>query len=55
MIVEHGYPFPDFFRTKFVRQDGSKENKRFYGETAHMDVQRYVEDQGFMIRALDLI
>ena len=46
VIVENGYPFPDFYRVVYTI-DGVKKSKLFYGETAWSDVQRFVYDLGF--------
>jgi hypothetical protein len=44
--VEHGYPFPDFYRVTTIT-DGVKKSKLFYGETAWMKVNNFVYDLGF--------
>lgn len=44
--IESGYPFPDFYRATYTI-DGARKSKLFYGETAWMDVQRFVQDLGF--------
>ena len=46
VIVEQGYPFPDFYRVTYT-VDGIKKSKLFYGETAWMDGERFVSDLGF--------
>ena len=46
VIVEQGYPFPDFYRVTYTI-DGIKKSKLFYGETAWMDGERFVSDLGF--------
>lgn len=48
-MVERGEPFPDFYRvTTFdVERNPLKKSKLFYGESAWMDVNRYVRDFGF--------
>jgi hypothetical protein len=45
--VEEGYPFPDFYRVTYTI-DNNKKSKLFYGETAWMDVNRFVYDLGFI-------
>jgi hypothetical protein len=45
-MIEHGYPFPDFFRVTYTI-DGVKKSKLFYGENAHNDTERFVYDLGF--------
>ena len=47
VVVEQGYPFPDFYRVTLVESDGKKSSKLFYGETAWNDTERYVYDLGF--------
>ena len=46
VLVEQGYPFPDFYRVTYTI-DGVKKSKLFYGETAWMDGERFVSDLGF--------
>lgn len=46
VIVENGYPFPDFYRVTYT-VDGIKKSKLFYGESAFHNVIRFVEDLGF--------
>ena len=46
--VYNGYPFPDFYKVVWYPLYGpKKEQKLFYGESAHFDVERYVSDLGF--------
>lgn len=47
VMVEQGYPFPDFYRVTLVESDGKKSSKLFYGERAHRDTERFVYDLGF--------
>jgi len=48
ITVERGEPFWDFYRVRYVNHtNGDKISKLFYGESAHFEVQRYVEDHGF--------
>jgi hypothetical protein len=44
--VENGYPFFDFYRVTYTI-DNSKKSKLFYGESAWMEVNRFVYDLGF--------
>lgn len=46
VMIEHGYPFHDFYRVTY-KVDGVKKSKLFYGETAHNDTERFVYDLGF--------
>jgi hypothetical protein len=46
VLVEQGYPFPDFYRVTY-KIEGVKKSKLFYGETAWSDVERFVYDLGF--------
>ena len=46
VTVERGYPFPDFYRVKYV-VGGVKKSKLFYGETSWSDTERFVYDLGF--------
>jgi hypothetical protein len=45
-MVEHGYPFPDFYRVTYI-VDGVKKSKLFYGETAWNKTEMFVYDLGF--------
>ena len=47
VMIERGYPFPDFYRVTFFESDSKKSTKLFYGETAHRDTERFVYDLGF--------
>jgi len=44
--VEHGYPFPDFYRVTYTI-DNVKKSKLFYGESAWNDTERFAYDLGF--------
>jgi hypothetical protein len=46
VLVEEGYPFPDFYRVTTVT-NGVKKSKLFYGESAHSQVEMFVYDLGF--------
>lgn len=46
VMIENGYPFPDFYRVTYTI-DGVKKSKLFYGETAYNDTERFVYDMGF--------
>ena len=46
VIVEQGYPFPDFYRVTYT-VDGIKKSKLFYGETAWNHTEMFVYDMGF--------
>jgi hypothetical protein len=46
VLVEQGYPFPDFYRVTY-KIDGVKKSKLFYGESAWNDAERFVYDLGF--------
>ena len=46
VMVEQGYPFPDFYRVSYTI-NGAKKSKLFYGESAWMNVNRLVRDIGF--------
>lgn len=46
VMIEQGYPFPDFYRVTYTI-DGVKKSKLFYGEVAHNDAERFVSDLGF--------
>jgi len=49
VTVERGTPFDDFYRVRHVNHETNKKtSKLFYGESAHFEVQRYVEDLGFV-------
>lgn len=45
VIVENGYPFPDFYRVTYTI-DGVKKSKLFYGESAWNQTERFVYDLG---------
>ena len=48
VTVERGEPFPDFYRVRHINNETNKKtSKLFYGESAHLEVQRYVSDLGF--------
>ena len=47
VVVENGYPFPDFYRVIWKPTNGKKVSKLFYGERAWNDTERYVYDLGF--------
>lgn len=47
VLVERGYPFPDFYKVTFRPKNGKKVSKLFYGESAWNEVERYVYDLGF--------
>jgi len=49
VLVERGYPFPDFYKVTFRPKGEGKANrpKYFYGESAWNEVERYVYDLGF--------
>ena len=47
VLVERGYPFPDYYKVTWRPTNGKKVSKLFYGETAWMDTERYVYDLGF--------
>jgi hypothetical protein len=47
VLVERGYPFPDYYKVTFRPKNGKRVSKLFYGETAWMDTERYVYDLGF--------
>ena len=46
VLVEQGYPFPDFFRVTY-KIDGVKKSKLFYGESAWNQAEMFVYDMGF--------
>jgi hypothetical protein len=48
--VWNGYPHPDFYKVVVNPHaiDKNKYSKLFYGETAWMDVNRFVRDLGFI-------
>lgn len=46
VIIEHGYPFADFYRVTYTI-DGVKKSKFFYGETAWNKTEMFVYDLGF--------
>lgn len=46
VIVEQGYPFPDFYRVTYTI-DRVKKSKLFYGESAWNQVEMFVYDMGF--------
>jgi len=49
VTVQRGTPFDDFYRVRHVNHETNKKtSKLFYGESAHFEVQRYVEDLGFV-------
>ena len=49
VTVERGEPFDEFYRVRHVNHETNKKtSKLFYGESAHFEVQRYVEDLGFV-------
>ena len=45
VVVENGYPFPDFYRVTYTI-DGVKKSKLFYGESAWNQTERFVYDLG---------
>jgi hypothetical protein len=45
VMVEQGYPFPDFYRVIY-EIDNDKKSKLFYGESAWMNVNRLIHDLG---------
>ena len=50
VIVQRGYPFPDFYRVKYHvghPESNKWQTKLFYGETAWSDTERFVYDMGF--------
>jgi hypothetical protein len=48
VIVQVGYPFPDFYRViTHLGKPPVKKSKLFYGESAYHNVVRYVSDFGF--------
>ncbi len=48
VVVQRGEPFYDFYRViANMGKPNVKTSKLFYGESAHFDVVRYVEDLGF--------
>lgn len=46
VLVEQGYPFPDFYRVTYT-VDGVKKSKLFYGESAWNQTEMFVYDMGF--------
>ena len=46
VVVEQGYPFPDFYRVTY-KIDGVKKSKLFYGESAWNHSEMFVYDMGF--------
>ena len=46
VLVEQGYPFPDFYRVTYTI-DNVKKSKLFYGESAWNQVEMFVYDMGF--------
>jgi hypothetical protein len=48
--VWNGLPFPDFYKVVVIPHalDKKRYSKLFYGETAWMDVNRFVYDLGFI-------
>ena len=46
VMVEQGYPFPDFYRITYTI-DGVRKTKLFYGETARNRTEMFVYDLGF--------
>lgn len=46
VMVETGYPYPDFYRVTYAI-DGVKKSKLFYGESAYHNMVRFVGDLGF--------
>ena len=49
VLVERGYPFPDFYKVTFRPKAEGKAHrpKYFYGESAWNEAERYVYDLGF--------
>ena len=49
VLVERGYPFPDFYKVTFRPKGEGKAHrpKYFYGESAWNEAERYVYDLGF--------
>ncbi len=55
ITVERGTPFDDFYRVRHVNHETNKKtSKLFYGESAHFEVQRYVNDLGFVSAYVNL-
>ena len=49
VIVQEGYPYPDFYKVRHKMGTDTKwTQKLFYGESAYYSVQRYVSDLGFL-------
>lgn len=46
VMVESGYPFPDFYRVTYTI-DGTKKSRLFYGESAWNQTEMFVYDLGF--------
>jgi hypothetical protein len=46
VMIERGYPFPDFYRVTYTI-DGVKKSKLFYGESAWSQTEMFVYDMGF--------
>jgi hypothetical protein len=46
VMIENGYPFPDFYRVTYI-VDGVKKSKLFYGESAWNQTEMFVYDLGF--------
>jgi hypothetical protein len=49
VTIQRADPFWDFYRVCYVNHTtGDKTSKLFYGESSHFEVQRYVNDLGFV-------
>ncbi len=46
VMIERGWPFPDFYRVTYTI-DGVKKSKLFYGESAWSQTEMFVYDMGF--------
>lgn len=47
VIIENGYPFPDFYRVTLFESDSKKSTKLFYGERAWNQTEMFVYGLGF--------